>query len=119
MTSIALSTPPHRSALGDVMIRPTWLDYEHVSDSGILRQICDDDCLEYLDSRQRVRECFGALVLGHLSRIGPFSSTRGAIAQFKELHIKSEFEVGMAAGGRGHTARLQLLSAGYERACSP
>lgn len=47
-----------RDVLGNVSIRPDW-SYEHVTDSGILRQICDENGVAAEQCEQQVRTRFG------------------------------------------------------------
>src|SRR5579862_9125421 len=55
-----------RHVLGkDVMIRPGWIDYRHVTDSGILQELCADNGIDSASYKKRVRACFGELVTGY------------------------------------------------------
>lgn len=102
-----------RDVLGNVSIRSDWGAYEHVTDSGILREICRDNGMESVECEYRVRTRFGELVSDHLSRKGACMAVVGAVAFFERLRASSGFEVGIATGGWGHTARMKLYSAGF------
>jgi phosphoglycolate phosphatase-like HAD superfamily hydrolase len=101
-----------RDVLGDVSIRSDWNEYEHVTDAGIVREICRDNGIEAGDCERHVRERFGALVAEHL-RGNPCPAVRGAIDFFESLRADPAFGVGIATGGWGHTARLKLSAAGF------
>ena len=71
--------------LGRVSIRSNWSDYEHVSDSGILRQICHENGLSASRCERRVRARFGELVSEHLRQQGSCQPLPGALRLFDEL----------------------------------
>jgi phosphoglycolate phosphatase-like HAD superfamily hydrolase len=102
-----------RSVLGDVFLRAAWSEYEHVTDVGLLREICRDNGLSAAQFEQQVRACFGELVAAHLQRAGPCRPTPGAIRLWDTLRADPRFEMGIATGGWGHTARMKLDSAGF------
>src|SRR5580704_4581087 len=74
-----------RSVLGDVFLRAAWSEYEHVTDVGLLREICRDNGLSAAQFEQQVRACFGELVAAHLQRAGPCRPTPGAIRLWDTL----------------------------------
>ena len=94
--------------LGDVSIRSNWGDYEHVSDSGILRQICHENGLSASRYERRVRTRFSELVSEHLRQRGSCQPVPGALRLFDELRSTPGVQVGIATGGWGHTARMKL-----------
>lgn len=108
-----------REILGDVQIRADWHEYEHVTDIGILRDVCRDNRLDSSDVEQLVRTRFGELVSEHLRDASSCSAIAGALAFWKTLRANPAFEIGIATGGWGHTARMKLDSAGYEYAGVP
>jgi phosphoglycolate phosphatase-like HAD superfamily hydrolase len=103
-----------REVLGDVSLRPRWSDYEHVTDSGILRQICHENGLSITQCEQRVRTRFGELMAEHLRHEGSCRPTPGALRLLDTLRATLEHKLGIATGGWGHTARMKLTSAGYD-----
>lgn len=99
--------------LGPVSIRSSWGDYEHVTDSGILRQICRENGLDAAGCEGRVRARFGELVSEHLRRQGSCEPLPGAQRLFDELCTLG-VQIGIATGGWGHTARMKLQHAGFD-----
>ena len=103
-----------RGVLGDVVIRPTWSDYEHVTDAGILRQICHENRLDIAQCDQHVRARFGELMADHLRQEGSCRPTPGALRLLEALRAMPHCRVGIATGGWRHTACMKLTSAGYD-----
>lgn len=114
-----------RDILGDVCIRKAWNTYRHVTDSGILCQIMQEnrvrgkvrirggDWIRDEDRIRKVRARFGDRVSQHLQDRGVCDPTIGAIELIDELRAASGFAVGFATGGWGHTARMKLEHAGF------
>jgi phosphoglycolate phosphatase-like HAD superfamily hydrolase len=100
--------------LGRISIRSNWGEYEHVTDSGILRQICHENDLDVSECEHQVRARFGELVSQHLRRQGSCQPLPGALRLFNELRSTSSVRVGIATGGWGHTARMKLQHAGFD-----
>lgn len=103
-----------REVLGEVSIRPRWSDYDHVSDGGILRQICHENDLSILQCQQSVRTRFGELMADHFRQKGPCGPTPGALLLLEKLRNSLDRRIGIATGGWGHTARMKLACAGYD-----
>jgi len=101
-----------REVLGDVSIRPRWSDYEHVTDAGILRQICHENGLDLTQCERKVRARFGALMADHLRQESSCRPILGALTLLEKLRV--DCRVGIATGGWEHTARMKLASAGYD-----
>ena len=59
-----------RSVLGDVRLRPTWSEYEHVTDAGLFREICSDNGLMVSELAPRMRQRFGELMTARLDGSG-------------------------------------------------
>jgi phosphoglycolate phosphatase-like HAD superfamily hydrolase len=108
-----------REVLGDVSIRPRWSDYEHVTDAGILRQLCHENRLDVAQCEQRVRARFGELIADYLCRDGSCPATPGALSLLETLRGVLGDRIGIATGGWGHTARMKLARAGYNVAGIP
>ena len=108
-----------RDVLGDVCIRKTWNTYRHVTDTGILRQIMEENRIRGEDQIRgeglirEVRAKFGDLVSQYLRNGCPCDPTIGAIDLIDELRAAPGFAVGFATGGWGHTARMKLEHAGF------
>jgi FMN phosphatase YigB (HAD superfamily) len=103
-----------REVLGDVSLRPRWSEYEHITDAGILRQICHENALDVAECEQHVRARFGELIADHLRLEGSCQPTPGALQFLQELRVVLASRVGIATGGWGHTARMKLTRAGYD-----
>ncbi|MYA78633.1 MAG: HAD family hydrolase [Gemmatimonadetes bacterium] len=111
--------------LGDVCIRKAWNTYRHVTDSGILRQIMEENLIrgkvrirgeDRIRDAYRIREVrsrFGDLVSQYFRDGGVCDPTIGAIDLIDELRAAPGFAVGFATGGWGHTARMKLERAGF------
>ena len=102
-----------RDILGDVCIRKTWNTYRHVTDTGILRQIMEDNRIRDEDLVREVREKFGGRIGQYFRDGGRCDPTIGAIDLIDELRAAPGFAVGFATGGWGHTARMKLEHAGF------
>lgn len=102
-----------RDVLGPVKARADWTDYTHVSDGGILVDIClDNDIAQEPERVAAVRERFGALVKVALAKT-PCPALPGAVAALETLHQRDDVAVGVATGGWGHTAWNKLSVAGF------
>ena len=98
--------------LGDVQLRDVLTDYEHVSDSGILRAICRENNMDSAIFAPRIRHRFGELVSMHLSAEA-CAAIPGALSLWNSLCTDARFVLGVATGGWSHTARMKLVAAGY------
>jgi phosphoglycolate phosphatase-like HAD superfamily hydrolase len=105
--------------LGDVAIRPDWGDYEHVTDAGILAEICRENGLSFDVAEPWVRARFGERVAAYLETGGRCVPTRGAVEWLQRLANDKAFRVGIATGGWGHTAKLKLDHAGFRLGAIP
>jgi FMN phosphatase YigB (HAD superfamily) len=103
-----------RSVLGDAMIRPNLLDYDYVSDSGILSQIFSDNSVaEVIEPEAQIKSCFVRLLSDHIAAQGPFKEIPGARDFLKRFDDSSEHAVGIATGGWRASALLKLETAGF------
>ena len=103
-----------REVLGEVFIRPAWSDYEHVTDTGILREVCRENRLDIRAHEGPVRRRFGELVAAYLSRPNACRAIDGGVALFESLRRQPGVHVGIATGGWTHTALMKLQAASYE-----
>lgn len=103
-----------RDVLGPVAIRSAWNDYPHVTDSGILREICQENGLDPGTHEAAVRHRFGQLIEAHLAEQGTCRPIRGGPTLFEALRRRRGLHIGIATGGWEHTALMKLRAAGYE-----
>jgi len=101
-----------RDVLGDVSMRADLHEYPNHTDTGILMEICKENGLSIVIVMPSVRQRFGKLVTDYLSSGGECSPISGAICLLDRLIHSDEFQVGIATGGWGHTARMKLDQAG-------
>ncbi|MDJ0826407.1 MAG: HAD hydrolase-like protein [Rhodobacter sp.] len=107
-----------RDVLGEVRVRPDWNDYVHVTDAGILREICADNSLPQ-GSAVEVRTCFAEHVTAHLSaHPEDCQELPGAGAMLGRLAAQAGVGIGFATGGWAVTAAAKLAHAGiaFDRA---
>jgi beta-phosphoglucomutase-like phosphatase (HAD superfamily) len=101
-----------KEVLGDVNIYDDWGKYNHVTDPGILLQICKENHIpEAKEKAMEVRQYFGELMSVRLS-LESCKPKKGAIAAVENITAHPNFVVGYATGGWGHTAEMKLRSAG-------
>ena len=101
--------------LGPVRIRDRLSDYDHVTDSGILAQLFDDNGFRF-DPKlaAAVRAAFVHSVRKHIEAAGPFPAIDGAVDFFQQARGSDDTRVAIATGGWRGSARLKLASAGFE-----
>jgi len=100
--------------LGPVRVRDKLSDYDHVTDSGILAQLLDDN--GYSPDEKAVAEVRAIFVRGlkkHIENVGPFTVIDGAAQFFESARKKSDCRVAIATGGWRASALLKLESAGF------
>jgi phosphoglycolate phosphatase-like HAD superfamily hydrolase len=102
-----------RDVLGNVSLRADWA-YDHITDAGILRQICAENGLNAAQCERDVRARFGELISDHLRRKAICPAIPGALRLLDELRSTVACHVGIATGGWGHTAGMKLKHAGYD-----
>ena len=101
-----------RAILGNVVLRERWAHYTHISDAGILREICADNGLHFSAVHESVRARFGEMFRAELAQ-RPCQPLNGALECIQSLSARSDVDVGIATGGWGHTARMKIESAGF------
>jgi len=102
-----------REVLGSVSIRDL-SDYDHVTDSGILAQVLDDNGYSVnSEVTSSVKAVFVEGLRRHIENVGSFPIIDGAV-QFVESTRKSDdTRVAIATGGWRESALLKLESAGF------
>ncbi len=104
-----------RYVLGDVRIRERLTEYDHVSDSGILLQIIEDNALSVDDElTQRVVTHFVQSLRDYVLKNGSFDEIPGAKEMLRSLHSSGNHFVAIATGGWSESAIFKLASAGFE-----
>lgn len=103
-----------REVLGTVSIRELG-DYPHVTDSGILAQILDDN--GYTAASEvavSVKEVFLRGMQRHIESVGSFPTIEGANEFFERARSAVNGRVAIATGGWRESALLKLESAGFD-----
>lgn len=119
LQSVAVDDDLYRAALlsvlGPVTLRDSFHEYEHISDSGILRQVLIDN--QVPDATERTAEVISHFVQSlqeHIDKNGPFDEISGAREYFEGLCNSRKHYVALATGGWEASARLKLQSAGFD-----
>jgi beta-phosphoglucomutase-like phosphatase (HAD superfamily) len=103
-----------KRVLGNVRIRDSWEQYAHVTDSGVLADICADNELVFDKSvTQSVMEALVAELSRHVEISGPFLEIPGALRYLRSLQHREEACVAYATGAWRASALLKLTSAGF------
>ncbi|MGI9234358.1 MAG: HAD family hydrolase [Woeseiaceae bacterium] len=104
------------SIVGDVRFRATIADYSHVSDSGILAQVFEDNGISpTTEITSAVKSRFVQSLRQHISDHGPFPEISGASDILESLRRSNDHSVAIATGGWRESAQLKLASAGLDR----
>lgn len=100
--------------LGPVSVRKRVSDYDHVTDSGILAQLLDDNGFSPNEKASAdVRAVFVRKLTKHIETVGPFSVIDGAAQFFKSARNKSDCRIAIATGGWRASALPKLKSSGF------
>ena len=102
-----------REVLGAVYIHNDWSKYKNVTDTGILRQIMEENKIQEKEQIMEVRTKFGELIRQYLQNGGKCRPKGGAIHLINKLLAAENYEVGFATGGWRHTAKMKLRYAGF------
>ena len=102
-----------REVLGEVYIHDDWSKYKNVTDTGILRQIMEENKIQEKEQIKEVRTKFGELIRQHFQNGGECRPKEGAIHLIDKLLTSDGYEVGFATGGWRHTAKMKLRHAGF------
>ena len=103
-----------KDVLGEVFIKDNWSHYKNVTDTGILRQIMDENKICEDGQIRKVRKKFGESVRRHLENSGECRPKKGAIGLLNKLLSDPRYKVGLATGGWRHTAEMKLQHAGFD-----
>jgi beta-phosphoglucomutase-like phosphatase (HAD superfamily) len=103
-----------RHVLGQVHIRDAWEKYPHVTDTGVLADICSDNALHYDDALSgSVMSVYLNRLSTHMQATGPCREIPGALRYFQGLQQRPDVRVAYATGGWRASAELKLSSAGF------
>jgi beta-phosphoglucomutase-like phosphatase (HAD superfamily) len=103
------------AVLGPVEFRENLIDYDHVTDSGIIAQLLADNDLAMESSVMNlIRERFVARLAEHIESVGPFPTIHGASQFIDDLRHSNEQKVAIATGGWRSSALLKLETAGID-----
>ena len=109
-----LYTGAVRRVLGNLRLRASWGEYEHVTDTGILHEILSDNAIAPDDGIvESVRRRFLDDIRGHIEENGPFAPIPGAREFLAHLHAAPDRTFAYATGGWFATAALKLETAGF------
>ena len=117
--SMAVDTELYLSSiseiLGPVTVREQLNDYDHVTDSGILAQLLDDNGYSFDEQTlAAVKSVFVEKIERHIETNGPFVTIDGAIEFVTRTRAAEGRRVAIATGGWRESALLKLESAGFE-----
>jgi len=103
-----------RDVLGPVSIRDKLDDYNHVTDSGILAQLLEDNGYACDDEvTAAVQAVFVEGLRRHIESAGPFPTVDGAVQFVEHTRECDDRRVAIATGGWRKSALLKLESAGF------
>lgn len=103
-----------REVLGAVNVRDKLDDYDHVTDSGILAQLLEDNGYSSDDEvSTAVQAAFVEGLRRHIKSAGPFPTIDGAIQFVEHIRERNDRRVAIATGGWRKSALLKLESAGF------
>ena len=97
------------AVLGSVEIRENLNDYDHVTDSGIIAQVMEDNALPLGSGAiESIRNRFVASLAEHIETDGPFPEIPGAARFINRLRDSKEHGVAIATGSWRRSALLKL-----------
>lgn len=104
-----------RQVLGPVDVRSDLREYEHVTDTGILLQVLDDNGLSSrTDLASSVQRVFLAMLAEHVEKAGAFPIIDGAMDFFAATKEAADTRIAIATGCWRESALLKLNSAGFD-----
>ena len=105
--------------LGPVSIRSLG-DYDHVTDSGILAQVFEDNGHPQDDEViASIKAVFVEGVRAYIDSVGRFTAIDGAVQFFERIRESADTTLAVATGGWRESALLKLDSAGFNTAGVP
>jgi phosphoglycolate phosphatase-like HAD superfamily hydrolase len=102
------------AVLGDVSLRPALIDYDPVTDTGILLQILADNRLPRdPELIAAVKREFFVRLKTYVQDQGPFTAVPGARSVINRLRNSESHCPAIATGGWRHSAEIKLATAGF------
>ena len=103
------------TVLGPVDFRENLDDYDHVTDSGIISQLADDNRLRLEPNAvHSIQTLFVGGLVEHIQAAGPFPAIHGATQMIDRLGRSTDHSVAIATGGWRKSALLKLESSGFD-----
>lgn len=100
--------------LGSVSVRNKLSDYDHVTDSGILAQLLDDNGYSVdVEAFATIQAVFLERMERYIKDEGPFRSIDGAVQFVGNARESDDTRIAIATGCWRKTALLKLNSAGF------
>ena len=117
--SMAVDTELYFSSInkviGPVKVRDRLSDYDHVTDTGILSQLLEDNGHAFDEKvAASIRSIFVAGLEKHIEMTGPFPVIDGAIQFVEKLRRSENSRVAIATGGWRQSAMLKLETSGFK-----
>ncbi len=104
-----------REILGPVVFRDPLSDYDHVTDSGILAQVLDENGHAFDDGvAAAIQSVFVDKINRHIKSEGQFPAIDGAVEFVAKARASGDTRVAIATGGWRQSALLKLESAGFD-----
>ena len=103
-----------RQVLGPVALREDWSKYPHVTDTGILAEICSDNGLAYhAGVSDTVMDAYLGMLRALTESNGPYAQIPGALKYLNDLLRRPDVRVAYATGGWRATATHKLAQSGF------
>lgn len=110
-----LYTEAIQSVLGELRFRSNLHEYRSVTDSGILLQVMEENSIAAEpDLIRRIQHRFLSSFEAYFAANGPFEEIPGARRFVRRLRASEDHVVAFATGGWERTARLKLLTSGFD-----
>lgn len=104
-----------KTVLGPVEFRPSFDDYDNVTDQGIIAQLIDDNALSVdANSIDLIQTLIVQSMNDHINKVGPFAEIHGATKMIDQLSRSTEIRVAVATGGWRDSALVKLESSGFK-----
>jgi FMN phosphatase YigB (HAD superfamily) len=101
--------------LGPVTVRKDLSAYDHVTDSGILTQLLEDNGrLVNHDEIATIQSIFVERLTRAIKDLGPFRAIDGAAELYENARARDDLRVAIATGGWRRSSILKLKSAGFD-----